>query len=183
LRQLPPTIGVSWSRASDPSGKPLTYIIHFFGAGVDMMFSSKDTSTTFTASDIQTESSYILTGYVTNGADTTASSNYLSFQSASELTGIQELASNGPGSFALYQNYPNPFNPATTISYLLPAVGFVSLKIFDVLGREVSALVNEVQKAGKHTVTLVASSLPSGVYWYRLISGNYTETKKMEVLK
>ena len=85
--------------------------------------------------------------------------------------------------FELLQNYPNPFNPSTTISYQLSANSFVTLKVFDVLGREVETLVNQRQNAGSYTVTFDASKLPSGVYFYRLTTGSLVETKKMAVLK
>jgi hypothetical protein len=85
----------------------------------------------------------------------------------------------------LNQNYPNPFNPSTNISYQLSSGSFVSLKIYDVLGREVGVLVNEFQTAGMHSVNLMAEkyNLTAGVYFYRLITGNYSSTKKMILLK
>lgn len=88
-----------------------------------------------------------------------------------------------PNQFALEQNYPNPFNPATTIRYQLPAFGPVVLKVYDVLGREVATLVNEEKAAGKYSVTWNASSMSSGVYFYRLQAGAHSETKKLLVLK
>ena len=86
-------------------------------------------------------------------------------------------------SFELYQNYPNPFNPSTVISYQLPSNAFVVLKVFDVLGREVETLVDQRESAGNHSVTFNASSLPSGVYLYRLQAGVYHDTKKLLLLK
>ena len=88
-----------------------------------------------------------------------------------------------PSNYSLSQNYPNPFNPTTTIEYNIPYDGFVVLKIYDILGREVKTLVNEEKSAGNYSVTLNASSLASGVYFYRLSAGNYTSIKKMVVLK
>lgn len=88
-----------------------------------------------------------------------------------------------PVQFALDQNYPNPFNPATAISYRLSAISLVALEVYDVLGREVSTLVNEVQHPGVHTVRWDASSYPSGVYFYALIAGNNFTTKKMLLIK
>ena len=86
-------------------------------------------------------------------------------------------------SFVLEQNYPNPFNPSTVIVYKLPAYGSVSLKVYDMLGREVKSLVNEPQSPGSHSVTFNAGSLASGVYLYRLQAGSYTATKKLLLLK
>ncbi len=98
-------------------------------------------------------------------------------------TEVSESQAGRPFRFSLSQNYPNPFNPTTAISYELSANGYVSLKIFDVLGREIKTLVSERQTAGKHSVTLDASGLPSGVYFYRLQAGTYSETKKLLLLK
>lgn len=89
-------------------------------------------------------------------------------------------------SYQLYQNYPNPFNPTTSISYELPVRSFVSLKVFDSLGREISSLVNEVQPAGNYSVDFDANSadkFSSGVYLYRLIANDYVATKKMILIK
>jgi len=88
-----------------------------------------------------------------------------------------------PSAFSLSQNYPNPFNPGTIINYQLPINNFVSLKIYDVLGNEVAILVNEEKPAGKYQIEFDGSSLPSGIYFYKLTSGSFVETKKMILLK
>lgn len=88
-----------------------------------------------------------------------------------------------PDRFELAQNYPNPFNPNTVISYQLPVSGFVSLKVFDLLGNEVTTLVNEYKPAGMYEVEFDASVLTSGVYFYVLRAGEYTQTKKMILLR
>lgn len=85
--------------------------------------------------------------------------------------------------YALIQNYPNPFNPSTKIEFKLPEEGFVTLKVFNVLGNEVSSLVNEVRQAGRHSVYFDASALPSGVYFYTIEVNNYTSSRKMMLLK
>ena len=85
--------------------------------------------------------------------------------------------------FAVFQNYPNPFNPSTSISYMLPVSGRVIVSVYDVIGKEVSALVNEYQAAGLHSVNFDASSLSSGVYYYSVKSGSYLGTKKLLLLK
>ncbi len=85
--------------------------------------------------------------------------------------------------FVLHQNYPNPFNPVTKISYSIPKSGFVSLKIYDVLGKEISTLVNNEMKAGIHEIEFNGSNLASGVYYYQLRSGNFSETKKFVLIK
>ena len=88
-----------------------------------------------------------------------------------------------PVTFSLHQNYPNPFNPGTTIRYALPAPTRVSLKVFDVLGKEVAVLVNQTQHAGIHTVAFDATPLPSGVYFYRIETDHNSSVKKMLLLK
>ncbi|PIS45046.1 MAG: peptidase M1 [Ignavibacteria bacterium CG08_land_8_20_14_0_20_37_9] len=85
--------------------------------------------------------------------------------------------------FELYQNYPNPFNPETIISYRVPIKGFVSLKIFDVLGKEVAILMNEENEAGMHQVKLNGNNLTSGIYFYILKAGNFSSGKKLLLLK
>ncbi len=86
-------------------------------------------------------------------------------------------------SFTLDQNYPNPFNPSTTISYAVPTNSFVSLKVYSILGTEVASLVNETQAAGRYTVRFTATQLSSGVYFYRIVAGNFVDTKKLTLLK
>lgn len=85
--------------------------------------------------------------------------------------------------FELEQNYPNPFNPLTILNYQLPIENYVSLKVYDVLGREVVTLVNEIKQPGNYNVIWDASKMNSGVYYYRLSAGNSTEVKKMLLLK
>ncbi len=88
-----------------------------------------------------------------------------------------------PYKFNLHQNYPNPFNPTTLIQYELPIAGFVTLKVFNVLGKEVQTLINSYSSEGMHSVSMNVTSLSSGVYFYSLTSGNNSITKKMVVLK
>jgi hypothetical protein len=91
-----------------------------------------------------------------------------------------------PKEFSLNQNYPNPFNPATTIQYDIPNVGtqyIVSLRVFDIVGREVATLVNETKEAGSYEVNFNASQLASGVYLYKLQVGNFTSVKKLMLMK
>ena len=90
---------------------------------------------------------------------------------------------NQPQFFRLHQNYPNPFNPSTFIGYQLPASDFVTLKIYNILGKEIETLVSGHQNAGNHFVQFNASKLPSGVYFYRLESGTYRDTRKFLLLK
>jgi hypothetical protein len=86
-------------------------------------------------------------------------------------------------SYELNQNYPNPFNPSTVISWQSPVGSWQVLKVYDILGNEVKTLVNKEMEVGYHSVDFDASGLPSGVYMYRLITGNFVETKKMLLLR
>lgn len=85
--------------------------------------------------------------------------------------------------FYLRQNYPNPFNPSTTITFSIPNKEFVSVKIYDSLGREVIKLINEEKEAGVYSVFFHAADLPSGIYYYTITSGKYSETKKLLLIK
>ena len=88
-----------------------------------------------------------------------------------------------PASYKLEQNYPNPFNPTTTVKYHIPKTSIVTIKLFDALGREVRTFVNEVKPAGNYEVTFNCKNLPSGVYFYRMISGDFMQSKKLILLK
>lgn len=88
-----------------------------------------------------------------------------------------------PSKYSLAQNYPNPFNPSTILSFQLPVHGFVSLKIFDISGREVASLVNEVKDAGYYSVTFNAKNFSSGIYFYKIAASEFVSTKKMMIVK
>jgi hypothetical protein len=99
------------------------------------------------------------------------------------LTGTGNIQNVIPKQFNLYQNYPNPFNPSTVITYDIPKSGFVSLKIYDALGREVSVLVNGNVDAGVHQSVWNARDFTSGIYFYKLIAGDFSATKRMALIK
>jgi len=88
-----------------------------------------------------------------------------------------------PGQFTLYQNYPNPFNPSTRIDFSIPHPDFVSLKVYDLLGNEISTLAGEYKTAGTYSINFDGNGLASGIYYYRLQAGNYTISKKMILMK
>ena len=115
--------------------------------------------------------------------DNSVTSAYSGVTSKTILTDLNYSGNNLPKDYALLQNYPNPFNPSTVIKYDLPKVSFVTLKIYDVLGREVRTLVNEDKPAGRYEVNFNADNLASGIYLYRIQAGNYVETKKLMVIK
>jgi len=99
------------------------------------------------------------------------------------LFGIKKLGELIPEDYSLQQNYPNPFNPATNINFSIPKPGIVKLVVFDMIGREVSVPVNNFLIAGNYTFDFDASKLASGVYFYKMTSGDYTDVKKMMLVK
>lgn len=99
------------------------------------------------------------------------------------LTSVHTTGNTVPDNFSLSQNYPNPFNPLTRINYELPISNYVLLKVYDALGNEVQTLVNEKQNAGSYSVDFNAASLPSGIYFYKLVTEKFSETKKMILVK
>ncbi|MEJ2658566.1 MAG: T9SS type A sorting domain-containing protein, partial [Desulfobacterales bacterium] len=101
----------------------------------------------------------------------------------SNPVGISGKKQQLPESFSLSQNYPNPFNPATRIRYVIGSRMFVSLRVYDLLGKEIAALVNSRKQAGAYTVEFDASRLSSGIYFYRLQAGNFVETRKMILMR
>jgi hypothetical protein len=99
------------------------------------------------------------------------------------ITGIDRSVGGIPGQVELAQNYPNPFNPSTTIRYDLKSAGRTHLAIYNVVGQEVAVLVNGMQDAGTYQFNFDGVALPSGVYFYRLQSGDYVKSAKMILMK
>jgi hypothetical protein len=98
-------------------------------------------------------------------------------------TQVESTVGSAPTTFTLAQNYPNPFNPSTTIQYSLPTAEFVTLQVFDLAGKQVASLANSFQAAGNYQMTWTAEGLPSGLYFYRLQAGKFSETKKLTMQK
>jgi hypothetical protein len=102
-------------------------------------------------------------------------------------TGISVISSEIPSEYMLFNNFPNPFNPSTSIRYSIPyrppGNTFVTLKIYDVTGKEVAMLVNQNQKPGTYEVTFGANSVSSGIYFYQIQAGSFMQTKKMVLIK
>jgi len=155
----------------------------------------------FTNSVMKTVNNYVLftralpqdtlTQYNLQSNDVTAVADHLPVIVDFELlptVSVKTETQNGVKKFSLMQNYPNPFNPITIIRYSIPettnsAVVNVTLKVFDTLGREIVTLVNKTEKAGNHSVKFNGAKFPSGIYYYRLTTAGYSETKKMVLLK
>ena len=97
--------------------------------------------------------------------------------------GIEIIGNKIPTQFSLSQSYPNPFNPTTNIIYQIPKNSFVSLKVYDVLGKEVATLVNELLSPGTYEATFDATKYASGVYFYKLETSDFAETKRMMLIK
>jgi hypothetical protein len=98
-------------------------------------------------------------------------------------TAVEQEPTGVPETYVLNQNFPNPFNPSTTIRFSIPNTGKVTLKVYNLLGMEVATLVDGELSAGTHRVTFEASNLPSGVYFYRIDAGSFSDVRKMALLK
>ena len=166
-----------------------TVFMSVYGAGVfvstDFGRNWKEINEGLRSLDV--ESLTIHNGYLFVGTE----SNSVWRRPLSEIiTDVKKIENSLPVNYSLEQNYPNPFNPTTTINYSIPAVTVgdenfrpVQLKVYDVLGREVATLVNKKQYPGFYKVTFDASNLSSGIYFYKLQTGNFVETKKMILLR
>ncbi|MBK7500556.1 MAG: T9SS type A sorting domain-containing protein [Ignavibacteriales bacterium] len=132
----------------------------------------------FTDNSVQAGQNYF---YMIEAVDDAGNSGWTTELSTS-ITSIKNEAAL-PTVFALEQNYPNPFNPSTMISYSIPQSSFVTLKVYDILGNEITTLVNETRSAGKYEVRFDASELSNGVYFYTVNADNFTSTKKMLLMK
>jgi hypothetical protein len=117
--------------------------------------------------------------------DPTGWGDWSDIWSFTTTTGDQLLFENNnhPNTYALYQNYPNPFNPVTLIRYDIPKASFVTIVIFDLLGREVTKLVNDKKPAGRYEAEWNGGFVPSGVYIYKIKAGDFVDTKKMVLVK
>lgn len=121
-------------------------------------------------------------GIVDRSYNILANGRYTAVEGAGVI-GITPIGNIIPSEFKLQQNYPNPFNPSTKIRFSMPVSGKVFLQVFDILGNEISVLVDSYVKAGKYEVDFNASGFSTGVYFYRLTSGSFTETRKMTLVK
>jgi len=159
---------------------------NIFAAADNGVYLSKNNGTSWT------QKNEGLSGTILEGSYITGSSSfvYLANESSSmwkrelsDIISIRNISSETPKRFELYQNYPNPFNPNTKINFSLAYKSFVSLKVYDVYGKEVSDLLNENLKEGVYEYTFNADALPSGTYFYKLQTEKYSETKIMMLVR
>jgi hypothetical protein len=133
-----------------------------------------------------THSRFAIRYNVINGGPSGTNSDFIgidAIQVVRNLIGITPNSNELPGAYNLSQNYPNPFNPTTVFSFSIPKAGNVKIVVYDAMGKEAALLVNEHKNAGTYNVDFNASNLASGVYLYRIEAGNYTDTKKMLLIK
>jgi len=119
-------------------------------------------------------------GFATTGSPSGAIGGLLRYGPA---TGISNNGSEIPSDYVLEQNYPNPFNPSTVIKFSIPKSGFVTIKVYNSMGKEVETLVSELMPAGNHMLSFDASALTSGLYFYKIVTNQFTDTKKMLFVK
>jgi hypothetical protein len=169
----------NWNTVSTASGYYIDVAIDVNFANMVTRFENKDVGNvlSYGISGLAPNLPYYYRVRAYNIGGASGNSNIISVT----ITDVENTSS--PISYRLYQSYPNPFNPSTKIKYDLPQSSFVAIKVYDITGKEVKSLVNVQETIGYHEVVFNADDLPSGVYFYRLIAGNYSEVKKMILMK
>ena len=117
------------------------------------------------------------------GMTTTTVNTFLTVRRINTVISVEQVSSEIPLSYGLLQNYPNPFNPKTTIQFSVPSASFVVLKVFNSLGTEIEVLLNEYLSPGDYRIHWTPNDIPSGIYFYRLGSPEFTETRKLILLR
>lgn len=126
---------------------------------------------------------YYAVGYGATENDLYAAMDSATAKYPTVLTSVRRDETAAPAGFALQQNFPNPFNPSTTVSFSVGASSFVTMKVYDALGREVRTLVSQQMESGSYSASFSADDLSSGLYYYTLQAGNFRETRKMMLMK
>jgi hypothetical protein len=121
--------------------------------------------------------------YISGVYQTNISNLFVTKLNMSAVTFVKPNILVVPNKFELFQNYPNPFNPSTTINFSVPKTSLVTIKVYNILGKELSTLVNEEKSAGNYSVQFFGSKLSSGIYFYRMQAGSFSQTKKLLLLK
>jgi len=171
------TTTLSWNAATGAAGYHLQVSTSSVFAST-VVDDSTLTATTRSVSSLALNTTYYWRVRSKNAAGYSAFSATRSFKTI-RTTSVEQLDGAIPTEYTLTQNYPNPFNPTTSIQYALPVSGFVTLRLYDVLGREVMQLVDQYQTAGNYVVRVDARMLPSGMYLYEFRSESFVQTKRM----
>jgi len=143
---------------------------------------SGSTSTSFQITGLTNNTTYYWRVNATNAGGTSDWSKVWQF-TTEQATSVEEAGSDVPNEFRLGQNYPNPFNPTTNISFSLPKTEYVILKVYTILGNEIETLVSGNLAAGEYTITFDASGLVSGVFFYKLQTNSFVQTRKMLLVR
>jgi hypothetical protein len=178
------TLDFKWSVSRDLDGENLHYTFSIVNVFPPLQFSGMaDTSFSLNWKDILNENStYRWTVEVTDGKSRVASPDTFSFKLA-DPTGVISSPGTMPVAIRLSQNYPNPFNPQTTIEFSIPESEYAELKVYNLLGEEVSTLFAGQLKQGDYTFLFDGKNLSSGVYYYQLTAGKFQEVKKMILMR
>ena len=183
--------GESWQQAT--SGLPTDEISHLAVNSIGYVFAATSRQGVYSSTDKGNswepvgpgleENSTVSAFAFNNSGYVFAAAGGIVYRSVQPVTYVQYTSETFPSSYVLRQNYPNPFNPSTTIEFALPKSAYVTLRVYDLLGRQVGELVNEKLEPGMYKTQWNASGLASGVYFYRLQAGEFTETKKLLLLR
>jgi photosystem II stability/assembly factor-like uncharacterized protein len=180
--------GLNWKKVSSINGKDVTSFVvsqtsaYYAGSSDRGISVSTDRGLSWRSANIGLTDSSVTSLLIDKKGYLYAATDNGLFMSTGIVTGYRE-GTRGPSSFSLSQNYPNPFNPTTAISYKLSSLTHITLKVYDVLGREVATLIDEVRPPGDYSVQFDGSRLPSGVYFYRFAAGNFVQIRKMVLIK
>jgi PKD repeat protein len=191
----------TWTKSStDPTVNYKIKIRKLIGGTSDFIFNSNsggsDTTVSIRKSTLDSIANLMGTtgdsvrcswrSWAYNGLDSLQSASPFVISFVRSTIGIQTISTEIPGKFALYNNYPNPFNPVTKIRFDIPNMtgnNIVKMTVYDILGKETAVLVNQNLKAGKYEADWDATDLPSGIYFYRITAGEFTDTRKMVLVK
>jgi len=151
--------------------------------GLNISFSSNDGAAWTTQYTVAAGSFYHMTKSRSGATIWAVRSNGGISRYGAPIIGVNPISTETPSNYSVSQNYPNPFNPTTKINFALPKSGLVTLKVYDVVGKEVATLVNEVKNVGTYSVDFNASNLSSGIYFYKVSVNGFSEVKKMMLVK